>query len=62
MKLGEVIEALGNVANGPKQHTAKSAVANGNLSKQAKNRPPARRAVNWKELCPELAKLEKTLE
>jgi len=62
MKLGEAIEALGNAANKPKQHTAKSVVANGNLSKQAQNRTPARQPVNWKELCPELAKLEKTLE
>ena len=62
MKLGEAIEALANAANKPKQRTAKGAVANGNLSKQAKNRPPARQAVNWIELCPELAKLEKTLE
>ena len=62
MKLGEAIKALGNAGNMPKQRTAKSAVGNGNPSKQAKNRTPDRQAVNWMELCPELAKLEKTLE
>ncbi len=62
MKLGEAIEALGNAANMPKQRTEKSAVANGQLGKQAKNRIQAGQTVNWKELCPELAKLEKTLE
>ena len=62
MKLGEAIKVLDNAANNPNQHTAKIAVANLNLSKQAQNRAPVRQAVNWKELCPELAKLEKTLE
>lgn len=62
MNLGEAIEALGNAGNKPKQRTAKSVVASGNLSRQAQNGTPARRAVNWKELCPELARLEKTLE
>ena len=62
MKMKDALEALGNAGNRPRQRAAKSAVPKRNLSKQAKNRTSARQAVDWKELCPELAKLEKTLE
>lgn len=62
MKLEEAIEAFGNVGHKPNQRATKNAGVNGILSKQAKNRTPSRQAINWRKLCPELAKLEKMLE
>lgn len=61
MKIGEALMALGDSDNKLKP-TAKSAVAISQVSDQVKIDTPGSEAFNWKELCPELAKLEKTLK